>query len=44
MAPERSWDVLLLGGPSGTGKSTLADVLAGRCRTRITEVDDPSGG
>ncbi len=39
--PRRSpWTVLFLGGPSGTGKSTLARRIAGRYGADILEADD----
>jgi 2-phosphoglycerate kinase len=36
----RSWEVLLIGGASGTGKTSLSYSLAREFDTRITEVDD----
>ena len=36
----RDWDVLLIGGASGTGKSTVANVLARRFGVPFTPVDD----
>ena len=36
----RSWDVLLLGGASGTGKTSASYPLARRFAVGITEVDD----
>jgi len=36
----RDWDVLLIGGASGTGKSTVANVLARRFGVPVTPVDD----
>ena len=36
----RAWDVLLLGGPSGTGKSAVSYPLARHYGVAITEVDD----
>jgi hypothetical protein len=39
-AEPRSWDVLLVGGASGVGKSTLAVRLARRFDLPITAVDD----
>jgi 2-phosphoglycerate kinase len=38
--PHRSWQVLLLGGPSGTGKTSVSYRLAQYFRIGITEVDD----
>ncbi len=35
-----SWDVLLIGGPSGTGKSRVSYALAHHFDVGITEVDD----
>ena len=37
---QRTWDVLLLGGPSGVGKSSAGYPLARRFDVGITEVDD----
>lgn len=37
---DRPWDVLLLGGASGTGKSTAGSALARRFGVALTEVDD----
>jgi 2-phosphoglycerate kinase len=37
---KRSWDVLLLGGASGTGKTSVSYPLARRFAVGITEVDD----
>jgi 2-phosphoglycerate kinase len=37
---KRSWDVLLLGGASGTGKTRVSYPLARRFAVGITEVDD----
>ena len=37
---ERSWDVLLIGGASGTGKTSVSYPLARRYGVGITEVDD----
>lgn len=37
---ERSWDVLLLGGASGTGKTSVSYRLAHHFEIGITEVDD----
>lgn len=39
-SPHRSWEVLLLGGPSGTGKTSVSYRLAQYFRIGITEVDD----
>ncbi len=39
-APARPWQVLLLGGPSGTGKSSVAYRLARHFDVPLTEVDD----
>ena len=39
-SPSRSWEVLLLGGPSGTGKTSVSYRLAQHFRIGITEVDD----
>lgn len=36
----RDWLVLFVGGPSGTGKSTLARALAGFYQVNILEIDD----
>ena len=36
----RDWDVLLIGGASGTGKSTVANALARRFDIPVTPVDD----
>ncbi len=38
--PERQWQVLLLGGPSGVGKTVVSYQLALRFGVGITEVDD----
>lgn len=38
--PHRSWQVLLLGGPSGAGKTSVSYRLAHHFRIGITEVDD----
>lgn len=38
--PSRSWQVLLLGGPSGVGKTSVSYRLAQYFRIGITEVDD----
>ncbi len=38
--PHRSWQVLLLGGPSGVGKTSVSYQLAHHFRIGITEVDD----
>ena len=38
--PHRSWEVLLLGGPSGVGKTSVSYRLAHHFRIGITEVDD----
>jgi 2-phosphoglycerate kinase len=37
---DRSWDVLLVGGASGTGKSSLAYPLARRYGIPVLEIDD----
>lgn len=37
---KRNWDVLLIGGPSGTGKSRLSQGLAQQFGVGLTEVDD----
>ena len=37
---ERAWDVLLLGGAAGTGKTTVTQTLARRLAVDRTEVDD----
>jgi len=39
-SPYRSWQVLLLGGPSGVGKTSVSYRLAQHFRIGITEVDD----
>ena len=36
----RDWDLLLIGGASGTGKSTVANALARRFGIPVTSVDD----
>jgi 2-phosphoglycerate kinase len=36
----RSWDVLLIGGASGAGKTSVSYRLAGHFKVGITEVDD----
>jgi len=38
--PARDWDVLLIGGASGTGKSTVANELARRFGVPVTPIDD----
>jgi 2-phosphoglycerate kinase len=38
--PHRSWQVLLLGGPSGVGKTSVSYRLAHHLGIGITEVDD----
>lgn len=38
--PNRAWDVLLLGGASGTGKTSVSYALARHFDVGITEVDD----
>lgn len=38
--PPRTWDVLLIGGASGTGKTSVSYRLARHCGVGITEVDD----
>jgi 2-phosphoglycerate kinase len=38
--PPRSWDILLIGGASGTGKTTAAYQIAHRLGVGITQVDD----
>jgi 2-phosphoglycerate kinase len=40
--PSRCWDVLLMGGPSGTGKSIVSGEVARYFEVNITEVDDIS--
>jgi 2-phosphoglycerate kinase len=40
VAPTRSWEVLLLGGASGTGKTSVSYRLARELGIGITEVDD----
>lgn len=40
VAPDRAWDVLLLGGASGTGKSAVSYPLARRYGVPVLEVDD----
>ena len=37
---ERPWDVLLIGGPSGVGKTSVSYRIAQAAGTGITEVDD----
>jgi 2-phosphoglycerate kinase len=37
---ERPWDVLLIGGPSGAGKTSVSYPLARRFGVALTEVDD----
>ncbi|HEU5101248.1 MAG TPA: hypothetical protein VFU22_19625 [Roseiflexaceae bacterium] len=39
-SPARSWDVLLLGGASGTGKTSVSYRLARYFEVALTEVDD----
>lgn len=39
-APARHWDVLLLGGASGVGKTSISYALAQRFGVALTEVDD----
>ena len=39
-ANDRSWDYLLIGGPSGVGKSSIAYAIARRFGIALTEVDD----
>jgi 2-phosphoglycerate kinase len=39
-APARPWDVLLLGGPSGTGKTAVSYRLSRYFGVGITEIDD----
>jgi 2-phosphoglycerate kinase len=39
-APSRSWQVLLLGGAAGTGKTAVSYRLARHFGVGITEVDD----
>ena len=39
-SPFRSWEVFLLGGPSGTGKTSVSYRLAQHFRIGITQVDD----
>lgn len=38
--PQRSWEVLLLGGPAGVGKTSVSYRLAQHFKIGITEVDD----
>ena len=38
--PARAWDVLLIGGASGTGKSTIANEFARRFAIPVTPIDD----
>ena len=40
MIPTRSWDVLLIGGASGTGKTSVSYRIARHFGVGITEVDD----
>jgi 2-phosphoglycerate kinase len=40
LKPDRSWDVLLLGGPSGVGKTQVSYALAQHFGTGIIELDD----
>ena len=40
MSEERSWDVLIIGGPSGAGKTSTSYPLARRFGIAITEIDD----
>ena len=40
MAPGRSWDVLLIGGASGVGKTSVSYRIAHHFRVGITEIDD----
>lgn len=40
LPPSRTWDVLLLGGPSGAGKTSVSYRLAQHFAVGITEVDD----
>ena len=40
LSPRRSWQVLLLGGPSGAGKTSVSYRLARHFAIGITEVDD----
>ena len=37
---ERSWSVLLLGGPSGVGKTSVSYALARRFGVGLSEIDD----
>ena len=37
---ERNWNILFIGGPSGTGKSSLAQALARHYQTSVIEADD----
>jgi 2-phosphoglycerate kinase len=37
---ERDWQVLLIGGPSGVGKTTLAHALGRRLGVNVTQLDD----
>jgi hypothetical protein len=39
-AAERSWEVLIVGGPSGVGKTSLSYPLARRFGVAICEIDD----
>jgi 2-phosphoglycerate kinase len=40
MTSNRQWHVLLIGGPSGVGKSSLALELGQRYATNVTQLDD----
>ena len=40
LVPERTWHVLLVGGASGVGKTTLAHGLGRRFGVNVTQVDD----
>ena len=40
LVPDRSWDVLLVGGPSGAGKTTVASRVARHFAVGIGAVDD----
>ncbi len=40
MSPERNWDVLLVGGSSGSGKTTISYELARYYQINVVKVDD----
>jgi 2-phosphoglycerate kinase len=40
ITPQRTWQVLILGGPSGVGKTSVSYRLAQRFGVGITEIDD----